>query len=76
MREAIAPQSDLAVFNMLGYNFKDKGYVGKGVIESISSNIDFRDGGLAVVLANIVDNLAYQHGLHFLTEVYPYRNHN
>ena len=48
MREAIAPQSDLAVFNMLGYNFKDKGYVGKGVIESISSNIDFRDGGLAV----------------------------
>ena len=53
MGEAIAPQSDLAVFNMLDYNFKDKGYVGRGVIESISSDIDFRDGGLAVVLANI-----------------------
>jgi len=43
----IAPQSDIAVFNMLGYSFKDGSYVGRGVIESIGSNIDFRDGDLA-----------------------------
>src|SRR5215207_8636372 len=30
---------------------------------------------LAVVLANIGDNIAYRHGLHFrCQEVYPYRN--
>ncbi|MGC1132325.1 MAG: alkaline phosphatase family protein [Nitrososphaeraceae archaeon] len=46
--EGIAPQSDIAVFNMLGYNFKDKQYVGRGVIESIGSDIDFRDGDLAL----------------------------
>ncbi|HKZ62263.1 MAG TPA: hypothetical protein VJZ68_07615, partial [Nitrososphaera sp.] len=43
----IAPQSDIAVFNMLGYSFKDGSYVGRGVIESIGCNIDFRDGDLA-----------------------------
>ena len=43
----IAPQSDIAVFNMLGYSFKDGSYVGRGVIESIGSDIDFRDGDLA-----------------------------
>ena len=32
-------------------------------------------GNLGVVLANIGDNLAYRHGLHFCCqEVYPYRN--
>lgn len=45
--KGIAPQSDIAVFNMLGYSFKDGSYVGRGVIESIGSNIDFRDGDLA-----------------------------
>src|SRR3954463_14585460 len=46
--KGIAPQSDIAVFNMLGYNFKDGSYVGRGVIESIGSNIHFRDGDLAL----------------------------
>lgn len=45
--KGIAPQSDIAVFNMLGYSFKDGSYVGRGVIESIGCNIDFRDGDLA-----------------------------
>ena len=44
----IAPQSDIAVFNMLGYDFHGGGYVGRGVIESIGCNIDFRDGDLAL----------------------------
>jgi 2,3-bisphosphoglycerate-independent phosphoglycerate mutase len=46
--QGIAPQSDIAVFNMLGYSFKDGSYVGRGVIESIGCNIDFRDGDLAL----------------------------
>jgi 2,3-bisphosphoglycerate-independent phosphoglycerate mutase len=46
--KGIAPQSDIAVFNMLGYNFKDGSYVGRGVIESIGCNIDFREGDLAL----------------------------
>lgn len=46
--EGIAPQSDIAVFNMLGYDFRDARYVGRGVIESIGSDIDFRDGDLAL----------------------------
>src|ERR687888_2069895 len=46
--KGIAPQSDIAVFNMLGYSFKDGNYVGRGVIESIGCNIDFRDGDLAL----------------------------
>lgn len=46
--KGIAPQSDIAVFNMLGYDFKDKNYVGRGVIEAIGCNIDFRDGDLAL----------------------------
>jgi 2,3-bisphosphoglycerate-independent phosphoglycerate mutase len=36
------------VFNMLGYNFKGARYVGRGVIESIGSNVDFHDGDLAL----------------------------
>lgn len=46
--KGIAPQSDIAVFNMLGYSFRDGGYVGRGVIESIGCNIDFQDGDLAL----------------------------
>lgn len=46
--KGIAPQSDIAVFNMLGYSFKDGSYVGRGVIESIGCNIDFQDGDLAL----------------------------
>lgn len=44
----IAPQSDIAVFNMLGYDFRDEAYAGRGVIELIGSGIDFREGDLAV----------------------------
>ncbi|HEY6405380.1 MAG TPA: hypothetical protein VIX38_04820, partial [Nitrososphaeraceae archaeon] len=43
----IAPQSDIAVFNMLGYDFRDEAYAGRGVIELIGSGIDFREGDLA-----------------------------
>jgi len=46
--EGIAPQSDIAVFNMLGYNFKDKDYVGRGVVECLGCNIDFKSGDLAL----------------------------
>lgn len=46
--KGIAPQSDIAVFNMLGYSFNDGSYVGRGVIESIGCNIDFQDGDLAL----------------------------
>jgi len=45
--KGIAPQSDIAVFNMLGYSFRDGSYVGRGVIESIGCNIDFKNGDLA-----------------------------
>jgi 2,3-bisphosphoglycerate-independent phosphoglycerate mutase len=57
--KGIAPQSDIAVFNMLGYNFKDGSYVGRGVIESIGCNIDFREGDLALRgnFATVDDNL-------------------
>src|SRR5918911_969560 len=55
----IAPQSDIAVFNMLGYSFKDGSYVGRGVIECIGCNIDFREGDLALRgnFATVDDNL-------------------
>jgi 2,3-bisphosphoglycerate-independent phosphoglycerate mutase len=46
--KGIAPQSDIAVFNMLGYNFKEGNYVGRGVIESIGCNMDFHNGDLAL----------------------------
>jgi len=46
--KGIAPQSDIAIFNMLGYNFKDIPYVGRGVVESIGCGIDFKDGDLAL----------------------------
>jgi 2,3-bisphosphoglycerate-independent phosphoglycerate mutase len=57
--KGIAPQSDIAVFNMLGYSFRDGGYVGRGVIESIGSSIDFADGDLALRgnFASVDDNM-------------------
>jgi 2,3-bisphosphoglycerate-independent phosphoglycerate mutase len=57
--KGIAPQSDIAVFNMLGYNFKNGSYVGRGVVESIGCNIDFREGDLALRgnFATVDDNL-------------------
>ena len=44
----IAPQSDIAVFNMLGYRFENTQYVGRGVIEAIGVGIDFKNGDLAL----------------------------
>ena len=44
----IAPESDIAVFNMLGYKFSHTDYAGRGVIESIGVGMDFRDGDLAL----------------------------
>lgn len=43
----IAPESDIAVFNMLGYTF-GKEYPGRGVIESIGAKVDFVNGDLAM----------------------------
>ena len=46
--KGIAPQSDIAVFNMLGYNFRDVPYVGRGIVESIGCGIDLKTGDLAL----------------------------
>ncbi|MEK0319566.1 MAG: alkaline phosphatase family protein [Nitrosopumilus sp.] len=46
--KGIAPESDIAVFNMLGYKFDHSDYVGRGVIEGIGIGIDFKDGDLAL----------------------------
>jgi len=46
--KGIAPESDIAVFNMLGYKFKHDGYAGRGVVEAIGIGIDFKDGDLAL----------------------------
>jgi len=43
----ISPESDIAVFNMLGYSF-DKGYPGRGVVESIGAGLTVKDGDLAL----------------------------
>jgi|TARA_B100000029_G_scaffold222713_1_gene220546 2,3-bisphosphoglycerate-independent phosphoglycerate mutase len=67
--KGIAPESDIAVFNMLGYKFQESEYVGRGVIESIGVGIDFKDGDLALrgnfstidQEGNIVDRRAGRH---------------
>jgi 2,3-bisphosphoglycerate-independent phosphoglycerate mutase len=46
--KGIAPESDIAVFNMLGYRFHHVDYAGRGVIEAIGTGIDFKDGDLAL----------------------------
>ena len=46
--KGIAPESDIAVFNMLGYKFQHSDYAGRGVIEAIGIGIDFQDGDLAL----------------------------
>jgi 2,3-bisphosphoglycerate-independent phosphoglycerate mutase len=43
----IAPESDVAVFHMLGYRLGEE-YPGRGVIEAVGSDVDFRDGDLAL----------------------------
>ena len=57
--KGIAPESDIAVFNMLGYRFQHVNYVGRGVIEAIGVGIDFKDGDLALRgnFATIDDNM-------------------
>ena len=46
--KGIAPESDIAVFNMLGYKFQHSDYAGRGVIEAVGIGIDFKDGDLAL----------------------------
>ena len=46
--KGIAPESDIAVFNMLGYKFEHVDYAGRGVIEAIGVGIDFKNGDLAL----------------------------
>ncbi|MDH3192564.1 MAG: alkaline phosphatase family protein [Nitrosopumilus sp.] len=46
--KGIAPESDIAVFNMLGYKFHHTDYAGRGVIEAIGVGVDFKDGDLAL----------------------------
>jgi len=46
--KGIAPESDIAVFNMLGYKFHHADYAGRGVIEAIGTGIDFKNGDLAL----------------------------
>lgn len=46
--KGISPQSDIAVFNMLGYDFQGVKYAGRGIIEIIGCGVDFRDGDLAL----------------------------
>ncbi|MDE1858754.1 MAG: 2,3-bisphosphoglycerate-independent phosphoglycerate mutase [Thaumarchaeota archaeon] len=43
----VAPESDIAVFNMLGYSF-ESGYPGRGVVEAVGSGLEMRDGYLAL----------------------------
>ena len=46
--KGIAPESDIAVFNILGYKFHHADYAGRGVIEAIGIGIDFKNGDLAL----------------------------
>ncbi|MEM0118285.1 MAG: alkaline phosphatase family protein [Conexivisphaerales archaeon] len=45
--KGVAPESDIAVFSMLGYSFS-QGYPGRGVIEAIGAGLEFRDGYVAM----------------------------
>ncbi len=42
----IAPESDIAVFAILGYDPRDE-HPGRGVVEAVGSGMDFEDGALA-----------------------------
>ena len=43
----VAPESDIAVFNMLGYSFGE-GYPGRGVVEAVGSGLEVANGDLAL----------------------------
>jgi 2,3-bisphosphoglycerate-independent phosphoglycerate mutase len=45
--KGVAPESDVAVFSMLGYDVHTE-YPGRGVIEAVGLDLDFRSGDLAV----------------------------
>jgi 2,3-bisphosphoglycerate-independent phosphoglycerate mutase len=45
--KGIAPESDIAVFNMLGYAFGGD-YPGRGVVEAVGAGLKVRDGDLAL----------------------------
>ena len=45
--EGVAPESDIAVFNMLGYSF-GKEYPGRGIVEAVGAGLEVRDGDLAL----------------------------
>ena len=45
--EGIAPESDVGVFGMLGYDLSEE-YVGRGAMEAIGAKIDFQNGDLAL----------------------------
>src|SRR5918995_5763697 len=44
--EGIAPESDIAVFAILGYDPREE-HPGRGVVEAVGGGMDFRDGDLA-----------------------------
>ncbi len=46
--KGVDPESDIAVFNMLGYKFNHSDYAERDVIEAIGVGIDFKDGDLAL----------------------------
>ena len=44
--EGIAPESDIAVFAILGYDPREE-HPGRGVVEAVGSDMEFHDGDLA-----------------------------
>ncbi|MBM3897249.1 MAG: 2,3-bisphosphoglycerate-independent phosphoglycerate mutase [Thaumarchaeota archaeon] len=47
VKKGIAPESDIGVFCMLGYDFTEN-YIGRGVVEAIGSGLKFQDGYIAL----------------------------
>ncbi len=47
VQRGVAPESDIAVFNMLGYSFGHS-YPGRGVVEAVGCGLELRDGDLAL----------------------------
>lgn len=45
--KGIAPESDVAVYSMLGYKVRE-GYIGRGVVEALGAGVEFEDGDLAL----------------------------
>ncbi|MFN3621301.1 MAG: phosphoglycerate mutase, partial [Nitrososphaerales archaeon] len=45
--KGVSPESDIAVFSMLGYDVHTE-YPGRGVIEAVGLDLEFKSGDLAV----------------------------